>query len=93
MVSATMAFLTRAISYISRKGANSQTVRTQVTIFVISYLINSIVILISQSREKNLSIYLVFVREVPVRLGFASLKAGSRFARDDTPGSVFMRRL
>jgi hypothetical protein len=74
-----MAFLTRAMSYVSRKGADSQTERMQVAIFVGSYLINSIIILIPQSREKNLSIYLVFVREVP------------RFARDETPHSVFMR--
>ena len=32
---------------------------------VTSYLTNNIVILIPESREKNLSIYLVFVREVP----------------------------
>ena len=38
-----------------------------------SYLMNGIVILTPQSREKNLAIYLVFVREVP------------RFARDDNP--------
>jgi hypothetical protein len=76
MISATMAFLTRAASYVSRKGADSQTERTQVAIFVRSYLIISIVIL---SVVKNLFIYLVFVREV------------LRFSRDEAPHSVFMR--
>jgi hypothetical protein len=76
MISVTMAFLTRAASYVSRKGADSQTERTQVGIFVKSYLINSIVIL---SVVKNLFLYLVFVREVP------------RFSRDETPHSVFTR--
>jgi len=52
---------------------------------------NTIVILIPQASEKNPSIYLLFIREIPIRLGFASLKAGSRFARDDTPCGVFLR--
>ena len=45
-----------------------------------SYLMNGIVILTPQSREKNLAIYLVFVREFPRSLGMT------------IPRSVFMRR-